>query len=146
MDREVNPPDEIIRRIFFVLYIFCWVSLIIVGTIGLLEGQENYLIIAAILFIISLKMKHFCESRLHFGRLAKSFPAGSRIDEIPKELQIELEDLFSQYEKTQSNWIKRQEIRVRLAAIISEDPSLMDVYGDRIRAVHANITGRKSVP
>ena len=146
MEREVNSPGEIFRRIIFVLYIFCWAGLIIIGTIGLLERQVNYLIIAAILFIAGIKMKHFGESRLQFSRLAKSFPAGSRIDEIPQELRDEIEGLFRQYEETESNWIKRQEIRVRLAAIVSEDSTLLEIYGDKIRAAHANLTRTNVVP
>ena len=93
MAREINTPDEILRRVIFVVYLLCWTGMVITATIGLLQHRLGLLSAAVLLLGVSLFLKIYGERYFEFHRLVKSFPAGKRIDEIPMELRKELEDL-----------------------------------------------------
>ncbi|MDH4321379.1 MAG: hypothetical protein OEV73_07750 [Desulfobulbaceae bacterium] len=43
MHREINPPDEIARRLFFVLYLALVVIFLIMFLIGLVQRRFDYL-------------------------------------------------------------------------------------------------------
>ncbi len=134
MAREINTPDEILRRLVFVVYLLCWTGMVITATIGLLQNRLGLLSAAVLLLGVSLFLKICGERYFEFHRLVKSFPTGSRRDEIPMELRKELEDL-----NNTSDWQERQEIRLLLAALVEKEALLVEVYEDKISAIHAGL-------
>ena len=138
MAREINPPDEILRRVIFVVYLLCWTGMVITATIGLLQHRLGLLSAAVLLLGASLFLKVYGERYFEFHRLAKSFPTGNRIDEIPQELRKEVESLFKRFNSS-ADWQERQEIRLQLAALVKKEALLLEVYEDKISAVHAGV-------
>ena len=138
MAREINTPDEILRRLIFVVYLLCWTGMVITATIGLLQHRFVLLSAAVLLLGVSLFLKIYGERYFEFHRLVKSFPTGNRIDEIPMELRKELEDLFKRFNNT-SDWQERKEIRLQLAALVEKETLLLEVYEDKISAIHAGL-------
>jgi hypothetical protein len=138
MAREINSPDEIFRRIVFIVYICGWTGMIITVTIGLLQHKAGLLAVAFLLLGASLVLKFYGEQHLDFQRLVKSFPTGSRIDEIPMELRRQVEGLFERFNAT-TDWQVRQEIRLQLATLVKKEALLLEVYEDKIGAVHAGL-------
>jgi hypothetical protein len=138
MAREINSPDEILRRVFFIVYIFSWTGMVVTGTIGFLQHKTGLLSVAILLLGVSFALKYYGERYLDFKRLVKSFPTGNRIDEIPLELRKELENLFKRFNCT-TDWQERQEIRMQLAALVKKEALLLEVYGDKISAIHAGL-------
>jgi hypothetical protein len=138
MAREINTPDEILRRVIFVVYLLCWTGIVITATIGLLQHRLGLLSAAVLLLGASLFLKICGERYFEFHRLVKSFPTGNRRDEIPMELRKELEDLFKRFNNT-SDWQERQEIRLLLAALVEKEALLLEVYKDKISAIHAGL-------
>jgi hypothetical protein len=106
MAREINPPDEILRRVIFVVYLLCWTGMAITATIGLLQHRFGLLSAAVLLLGASLFLKVYGERHFEFHRLAKSFPTGNRIDEIPWELRKEVESLFKRFSSS-ADWQER---------------------------------------
>ncbi|MBE9520526.1 MAG: hypothetical protein IME97_05295 [Proteobacteria bacterium] len=138
MAREINPPDEILRRVIFVVYLLCWTGMVITATIGLLQHRLGLLIAAVLLLGASLFLKVYGERYFEFHRLAKSFPTGTGIDEIPQELRKEVESLFKRFSSS-TDWQERQEIRLKLAALVEKEALLLEVYEDKISVVHASL-------
>ena len=138
MAREMNTPDEILRRVIFVVYLLCWTGMLITATIGLLQHRLGLLSAAVLLLGVSLFLKVYGQRYFQFHRLAKSFPTGNRIDEIPMELRKEVEDSFKRFNST-SDWQERQEIRLQLAALVEKEALLLEVYEDKISAIHAGL-------
>jgi len=138
MAREINSPDEIFRRLIFIIYIFCWTGMAVTCTIGLLQHKTGLLIAAIFLLGASLLLKSYGEQYLDFRRLVKSFPTGNRIDEIPMELRKEVEELFKRF-NVSADWQVRQEIRLQLATLVKKEALLLEVYEDKISAVHAGL-------
>ena len=138
MARELNSTDEVCRRLVFVVYIFCWTGIVITGTIGLLQHRAGLVSAAVLLLAASLVLKYCGEKYLDFQRLAKSFPTGNRIDEIPMELRKEVEYLFKRFNST-SDWQERQEIRLRLAVLVKKEALLLEVYEEKLSVIHAGL-------
>jgi hypothetical protein len=138
MARELNPPEEIIRRLIFVIYISSWVGFIITGTVGLLQSRTGLLVTAILLLGASILLKSFGERHLEFRRLAKSFPDGSRKDEIPIEIRREVENLFRRFSET-TDWQERQEIRLQLSNLVKKESLLLEVYEENIDTVHSSL-------
>jgi hypothetical protein len=101
--REMNSLDEIFRRLVFIAYICGWTGMVVTGTIVLLQHKTGLLAVAILLLGTSLVLKFYGEQHLDFQRLAKSFPTGSRIDEIPMELRKEVDELFKRLNAT-TDW------------------------------------------
>lgn len=139
MKREINPPAEIVRRLLFVIYLFCWIFTILLGVRGLAQGRADYLAAAGISCLAGLVLKAFGYQSLEFGRLARSFPSGSPQDEIPAPLRKEVEELFREFSANERDWIKRQEMRRRLARLVELYPRLRDAYAGEIATVHASL-------
>jgi len=138
MGREINPPDEILRRVIFVVYLLCWIGMVITATIGLLQHRLGLLSAAVLLLGASLFLKVYGERYIEFHRLAKSFSTGNRIGEIPRELRKEVESLFKRFNSS-TDWQERQEIRLKLAALVEKEALLLEVYEDKISVVHASL-------
>jgi len=138
MAREINPPDEILRRVIFVVYLLCWTGMVITATIGFLQHRSGLLSAAVLLLGVSLLLKVYGERYFEFHRLAKSFPTGNRIDEISPQLRKEVESLFKRFNSS-ADWQERQEIRLQLAALVKKEALLLEVYEDKISAVHAGL-------
>ena len=138
MAREINTPDEILRRLVFVVYLLCWTGMVITATIGLLQHRLGLLSAAVLLLGVSLFLKIYGERYFEFHRLVKSFPTGNRIDEISPQLRKEVESLCKRFNSS-ADWQERQEIRLQLAALVKKEALLLEVYEDKISAVHAGL-------
>lgn len=143
MSRELNPPLEIFRRIVFILYLASYTGVFVLGVMGLAKSYPPYLAAAAILGLAVFLIKRFGDRCLDFKRLAGSFPYGNRHEDIPLEIRVEAEQLFTDFNATGSSWQKRQELRKRLAQLVAEQPQLFEAYGRKITAVDPTLTAEK---
>ncbi len=136
MHRELNRPDEIIRRLLFVVYLISWVTTILLAVIGLVNGRFSLLALSIMLFSGCLVFKQYGEHSLQFKRLARSFPFGEPADELPMDLRQRLENLFAEFHATQKDWQKRQELRHELAALLKKNPEISKIYPREIASIH----------
>jgi hypothetical protein len=142
MHRELNTRAEIVRRLIYIIYLGGMVTAISLGLVALLQAHKSNLAIAAGLGLLTLLLKCYGDRHLDFPRLSKSFPCGSPLDEIPDSLQVELEELCQEFWAKDAPWTRRQELRNRLAALVEQEPRLLEVYRDEITAILPNLRGR----
>lgn len=139
MQRQLNDPTEIRRRLTFVIYISCWVATIIFAVLGLTQGQFSHLVISALLAAAGLMIKQMFGEGFDFKRMARSFPFGTPEDALPDTLRQEVESLFQQFDAEEQNWQKRMELRKELATLVKKNPELLDVYPRKILAVNPKL-------
>lgn len=142
MHRELNTSAEIVRRLIYIIYLGGMVTAISLGFVALLQAHKSNLVIAAGLGLLTLLLKRYGDRYLDFPRLAKSFPCGSPLDEIPDSLQVEFEKLCQEFWAKDVPWTQRQELRGHLAVLVEQEPRLLEVYGDEISAILPNFRGR----
>ena len=135
MYREINPPEEIIKRLSFVFYIAMLICAFVLGLIGFAQGKAAYLLLSTVLFIISYPLRKIGKTHLEFARLSRSFPYGSPEDELSADLRQEVEQLISDFEKQGKDWVRRNEIRIHLACLVAKEPLLLKVYKKEILSI-----------
>ena len=136
MHRELNQPDEIIRRLFFVAYLLGWIATILLAVIGLAQGRFSLQALSVVLLSCCLVFKQYGQHSLQFKRLARSFPFGEPADELPTDLRQRLEKLFAEFHATKKDWQKRQELRHELAALLKKNPEISKIYPQEIASIH----------
>jgi len=136
MHREMNSPAEMVRRLLFVLCMISVVSSVIFLLVAL-AGQQTGKIALAFLSAGASLLFYFAGRRyFDFTRLASSFPYGEREEEIPAELRSAAEEILHEIADPATDWMTRHELRKKLAAIIQQEPRLLDLYGREIGDAH----------
>ncbi|MFH1217880.1 MAG: hypothetical protein V1706_15410 [Pseudomonadota bacterium] len=143
MHRELNEPEEIVRRLLFVVYLTCWCVAITSGVISLVQGRHDLLFLSAFSGGCAFFLRQHGEKSLQFKRLARSFPFDDPVIQVPAGLRDRAEKIFQHFHQA-GDWQKRQELRCELAALIAENPALMQIYPREIQAVDPNLTDHSS--
>lgn len=140
MHREINPPEEILRRLTYLIYLALLVGTVVVAILALVQSRNDYLLISAVLCLLSLQLKRYGRRRLNFDRLARTFPTGTHEDDISPALRQEIEGMIREW--TDLDWVQRQEIRTRLAALIEKDVRLFEIFREEIFSIHPNLAAK----
>lgn len=135
MHREINTPDEIIRRLFFVFYLLVVVVFLIATLLGLLQRRYDYLLLAFAGGMVVIVIRRFGKRYLEFERLATSFPCGGEEDAPPPELCREVAQLLAEASSVAEDWQHRQVIRKRLILLLDQNPELWQWFRQEIAAV-----------
>ncbi|MBU4260255.1 MAG: hypothetical protein KKC76_00050 [Proteobacteria bacterium] len=136
--RQLNEPAEIRRRLFFILYLACWIAAILLFVIGIARGHLFYIAYALVLGGGCLMFKKMGEHSLQFKRLARSFPYGDAHD-LPAPLRTQVENIFRAFHENQ-DWQQRLELRRKLTSLVKEKPELMEIYPKEISAINPKLT------
>ena len=134
MERELNSPSEMLRRIAFIIYICCWIATLVFGGLALLHLHPQRLLLTVPAIAICLAMKRCGERYLDFRRLARSFPLGDPEDRLPHTLRKEVEELLQKLAADGVAWQVRHETRQRLRTLINKDPRLLSIFRTEIAA------------
>lgn len=144
MNREINPPDEIIRRIIFIIYLAGWLSAITLSVMGIAQNRFWHVALGLLIGGFNIFLRRFGKRSLEFDRLVKSFPFGSKEDEIPAQLRAEIQNIFQEYQNVGANWTKRQELREKLTELVKQEPLILEAYGNQIYVVHPRLKEKHS--
>ena len=128
MERELNPPEEMLRRIAYILYIGCWTVTVVFGGLAILHLHFQKILIAIAAAAFCMKMKHAGEQHLDFRRLARSFPTGDPADKLSNSLRKEVEGLLRKLAADDIAWQERHEIRQRLKTLTEKDPRILSIF------------------
>jgi len=134
MERELNSPREMLRRIAFIIYLGCWTATLVFGGLALLQFHPQRLLLFMPALAFCLVMKRGGERYLDFRRLAKSFPLGDPADRLPHTLKKEVEELLRKLAANGIAWQDRHECRQRLRKLIEKDPRLLSIFRTEIAA------------
>ena len=135
MKREFNTPDEMVKRLIYVVYLACLFfgfGFAIMGTFG---GQPHGAMLAAILIPLAIAFKYYGVRRFDFNRLGESFPLGSPADTISGEQRRRLEAMVSTFRDCAS-WSERQAIRLDIEEMVRIQPVLYSVFKQEIDEIH----------
>ena len=88
MGREINPPDEIIRRIIFIIYLAGWLSAVTLSVMGIAQNRLSLVALGLLIGVLNIFLRRFGKRSLEFDRLIRSFPFGSKEDEIPVQFDL----------------------------------------------------------
>ena len=136
MNREINPPKEIAKRLLFVLcLISCFGSAayLLIALAGQQPGEILFGLLAlGISGLFYFSGRHF----LDFSRLASSFPAGEEGDDISDDLRTSTEKILDEIADPETDWMTRHDLRRKLALLLSEEPRLKDLYRQQIIEAH----------
>jgi hypothetical protein len=134
MERELNSPGEMLRRIAFIIYIGCWTATLVHGALALLQFHTQAVLLTLPAVAFCLAMKRGGERYLDFHRLARSFPLGDPADRLPHSLRKEAEELLQRLAADKIAWQDRHESRQRLRTLIEKDPRLLSIFRTEIAA------------
>jgi hypothetical protein len=134
MERELNSPGEMLRRIAFIIYIGCWTAALVNGVLALLHLHPQRLLLTIPAIAICLAMKRGGERHLDFHRLARSFPLGEPADRLPHPLRKDVEELLQRLAVDGIDWQERHENRQQLRALLEKDPRLFSIFRSEIAA------------
>ena len=135
---ELNTPEEMLKRLLYVLYLGCLFFGFLFGLMGLFGGHGGALLTAALLAASAILLKYIGVRHLEFPRLAASFPMGAPEDTLSKEIRTKFVALISAFHDNDS-WAERQAIRRKLARLVKQHPPLLDAFGREIAEVHPNL-------
>lgn len=128
MDRELNPPDEIFRRLLYILYLGLVTAALLLGVLALARTRYDYLFVAGLLGLAGFLLRRFGRRRLEFARLAASFPYDGQAGGLSGRQRREVERLLQESVRQGIGWVERQELRQRLTALLEEEPRLWQAY------------------
>ena len=143
MHRELNPPDEIFRRVIFVMYLGGWLGSGTLLILGIVRSQLGYLAVGLLIAGANMYLRRYGKTHLEFDRLSKSFPLGTKEDEIPAQLRAELQNILHKYQDNNTNWVVRQELRDQLADLINREPLILEAYSSQIHAIHPRLKQKR---
>jgi len=135
MHREINPPEEIVRRLFFVLYLVLVVIFLITVLLGMVQHRFDYLRLAMLAGVTALFLHLYGKRRLDFGRLGATFPDGGNAGSSDHDLCREAESLLLQASRVDGDWQQRQEVRRQLLSLLDRHPELWQQFQREIGAV-----------
>jgi len=124
MHHEINPPDEILRRLIFVLYLVMVVIFLVAALLALVQQRYDYLQLSFLGVIVAVGLRHYGVKHLEFNRLAVSFPCGAEQDCSDSVLSREIKSLLAEASQVKDDWPKRQQLRQRLAYLLDKNPDL----------------------
>jgi hypothetical protein len=135
MERELNSPGEMIRRIVFIIYLGCWTVTLVFGALAILHFHPQKIMFAIGAIAVCLAIKHAGEQHLDFRRLARSFPTSDPADVLADSLRQEVEELLHKLAADDIVWQDRHEIRQRLKILIEKDPRILSIFRTEFSAV-----------
>lgn len=142
MHREINPPDEILRRLIYLVYLALLVSTAVLGVLAFVQSRTDYLALCLILCFASMQFKQYGKRHLDFERLFKSFPYGERGNYISPALREEIERIIMEFETADLDWVQRQELRQRLTELIEEDVRIFELFSEEIASIHPALAAK----
>ncbi len=138
MKREFNSPEEMFKRLMYVLYVGCVFFGFLSGVMGILGGRPDALMVTGILVPLAVILKSVGVKRLEFRRLAESFPMGGAEDALDTGVRQRFQHLIGAFTAS-DNWITRQEIRREMGHLARKHPLLLSVYEQEIEKVHPTL-------
>ncbi|MFC1512858.1 hypothetical protein ACFL5J_00230 [Thermodesulfobacteriota bacterium] len=136
MHREINPPEEIFRRLLFVLYLAVIVVFLVGVLLSLVQQRFDYLLFILPAGAAAVLLRVHGKKRFHFDRLAASFPHGIAEQDVPgSELCDEVAKLLAAASRIEKDWPQRQQLRNRLLTLLDQHPGLWQKFGKEITAV-----------
>lgn len=145
MHRELNEPEEIRRRLLFVIYLACWCVAITSGIISIAQGRPLLLIISLLSGLCVLLLKKQGTRAWQFDRLSRSFPYGDPEDQVSASLRLQAERIFQQFHQN-ADWEKRLELRRELAELVNKYPEILHAYRQEISAVDPKLGSSPNHP
>jgi hypothetical protein len=136
--REFNSPDEMFKRLIYVLYVGCVFFGFLSGVMGILGGRVDALMVTGILVPLAVILKSEGVKRLEFRRLAESFPMGCAEDALDNRVRQRFQLLIGAFTAT-DNWMTRQEIRREMGHLTRKHPLLLSVFEQEIEKVHPTL-------
>jgi hypothetical protein len=128
MERELNSPGEMLRRIVFIIYLGCWTVTLVFGALAILHFHPQKILFTIAAIVVCLAIKHAGEQHLDFRRLARSFPTSDPADVLADSLRKEVEELLLKLAADDIVWQDRHEIRQRLKTLIEQDPRILSIF------------------
>jgi hypothetical protein len=135
MRHELNTPEEMLKRLVYVVYVGVLFFGFLYGIMGIFAMQLDAVITAAGLVLSAYLLRRFGVRHCDFPRLKESFPMGAPQDRISRATRNRLESLIEAFHKEQT-WVRRQEIRDTLTRLVREEPLLLETFKKEIVAVH----------
>ena len=135
MHREINSPDEIFRRLLFVLYLAVIVVFLVAGLLGVLQQRYDYLELAFLGGSAAVLLRYYGKRHFEFDRLSDSFPYGADEDALDPELSQEVKRLLAEASLVKDDWQHRQKLRQRLTSLLDQNPGLWNEFRQEIGAV-----------
>lgn len=135
MQREINPPEEIIKRLLFVLYLFVSIVFVIAGLLAAVQQRVDYLRIALLAGGIAISLHVTGKRYLDFERLSGSFPYGAEILDHDLELYQEVKKILADAASVDGDWQQRQKLRTRLVSLLEANPQLWQEFEREIYEV-----------
>ena len=142
MHREINPPDEILRRLIYLVYLTLLVSTAVLGVLAFVQSRTDYLTLCLILCFASMQLRQYGNRHFDFKRLFKSFPYGEQGDSISPTLREEIEGIIMEFETEDLNWVQRQELRQRLTELIEKDLRIFELFREEITSIHPALAAK----
>lgn len=137
MNRQLNSPREMGRRLFFLAYIISGVAFIIELVVTVAQPDLFQLAIAAGAFAALSAIRRAGYRWLDFKRLFESFPEGCALDRVPEPVREEVERLVAEFHAHGSDWVRRTEIRHRLVELETLQPEIIEAYSEDLTRVLA---------
>jgi len=136
--REFNSPEEMFKRLIYVLYVGCVFFGFLSGVMGILGGRADALMVTGILVPLAVILKSEGVKRLEFRRLAESFPMGGAEDALDTGVRQRFQHLIRAFTAS-DNWMTRQEIRQEMSYLVRTHPLLLSVFEQEIEKVHPTL-------
>ncbi|MBN2527048.1 MAG: hypothetical protein JXR76_11695 [Deltaproteobacteria bacterium] len=138
MKREFNTPDEMLKRLIYVVYLACLFFGFGFAIMGILGGQLFAALLSVVFLPAAVALKIYGGRHLEFKRLAESFPLGSLGDSISKETRSRFETLVTAFH-TADDWTERQAIRLEMTEMVQVQPLLRHVFDREIAEIHPRL-------
>ena len=133
MPRPCSSPQEMLRRLAFLLYIALYVTYLLGCLLALAHLELGQITAAGGAFVALVSVRWFGCRGLDFSRLCASFPCGSALDLIPPEVW----QLLAEFHRPATEWMRRTEIRHRLIELEDRRPEITEAFLDELKAVLA---------
>ncbi len=137
MNRQINSPKEMARRLAFLIYAGLVIVFSVEMVVSIAQPNLKNLSVAIIAFFALAAVRRFGYCRLDFKRLAESFPDGCARDLVPEAVRAEVESLVEEFLVPGTDWVRRTEIRHRLVELEETQPEIIDAYSSDLQQVLA---------
>lgn len=128
---------EMSKRMAFLGYILLFTTYLIACVIAVARPGVVEIAVAISSLMALAAVRYAGYRWLDFNRLCESFPSGCAMDEVPDKIRNEVEALVAEFHATETDWVRRVEIRHRLVELEEEEPKIVEAYSDELRQVLA---------
>lgn len=137
MNRQLNSPKEMAKRLVFLTYIASVFVFVIELVIAMARTDWQDLMVWVGAFAISAGLRWVGYCWFDFERLIESFPEGCARDVVPEPVREEVENLVVEFQQPGTDWVRRTEIRHRLIELEESQPEIIEAYAEDLRRVLA---------